>query len=100
MRFTPILMFAAFAAASPLTARDSPCDQKSFQCCSQVVNPSSPAASALIGLLGISAPTSGEVGLTCSPLSGTGDSCDQKPVCCDDNSYNGIIALGCTSASA
>ncbi|KAG7441657.1 hydrophobin-251 [Guyanagaster necrorhizus] len=38
-------------------------------------------------------------GVTCSPITGIGaggTDCSDQPVCCTDNSYNGVVALGCT----
>ncbi|KAK0184041.1 hydrophobin-251 [Armillaria mellea] len=38
-------------------------------------------------------------GVTCSPISviGVGGTqCNNQVVCCDDNNFNGLIALGCT----
>ncbi|KAF8875137.1 hypothetical protein BD779DRAFT_1678405 [Infundibulicybe gibba] len=37
--------------------------------------------------------------MTCSPISAIGlggNSCSAQPVCCSNNSFNGIVALGCT----
>ncbi|KAI3597612.1 hydrophobin [Moniliophthora roreri] len=39
-----------------------------------------------------------DVGLTCDPITvigAGGNSCSASPVCCSDNSFNGVIAIGC-----
>ncbi|TFK60745.1 hydrophobin-domain-containing protein [Pluteus cervinus] len=39
------------------------------------------------------------VGVTCTPLTIVGlggDSCSEQPVCCTDNSFGGVISVGCT----
>ncbi|TFK60743.1 fungal hydrophobin, partial [Pluteus cervinus] len=39
------------------------------------------------------------VGITCSPLNILGlgaNSCSAQPVCCTNNTFNGVIAVGCT----
>ncbi|KAK0474294.1 hydrophobin-251 [Armillaria luteobubalina] len=80
------------------------------QCCQSTENicltssplPSnlSPSTVALLGLLGvIVGDLTADVGLTCSPISVIGvggTSCDAQTVCCDDNNFNGVIALGCS----
>ncbi|KAG6828114.1 hypothetical protein H0H92_009166 [Tricholoma furcatifolium] len=45
----------------------------------------------------------GQVGLTCTPVSALavgGTSCSQQTVCCSDNNFNGVVALGCTPINA
>ncbi|KAF8954462.1 fungal hydrophobin-domain-containing protein [Flammula alnicola] len=53
----------------------------------------------LAGLLGLDLGSiTGLIGLTCSPLDILGiggNSCSQQPVCCSNNNFNGVIALGC-----
>ncbi|KAK0212025.1 hydrophobin-251 [Armillaria fumosa] len=72
------------------------------QCCESTQNPSdlSPSTVALLGLLGVVVgDLTADVGLTCSPISVIGvggTSCDAQAVCCDDNKFNGVIALGCS----
>ncbi|GAB88060.1 hypothetical protein GORBP_124_00010, partial [Gordonia rubripertincta NBRC 101908] len=39
------------------------------------------------------------IGLTCDPISVIGiggNSCTAQPVCCENNNFNGVVALGCT----
>ncbi|KAG2032424.1 hypothetical protein BDR03DRAFT_970119 [Suillus americanus] len=54
----------------------------------------------MYGEIPIFADVLGEVGLGCTPISviGTGDgaSCLQQPVCCSNESYNGLVNIGCT----
>ncbi|KAK0199590.1 hydrophobin-251 [Desarmillaria ectypa] len=72
------------------------------QCCDSTENPNnlSPSTTALMALLGIVAgDITATVGLTCSPISVIGvggTNCNAQPVCCDNNNFNGLIALGCT----
>ncbi|TFK66083.1 fungal hydrophobin, partial [Pluteus cervinus] len=77
------------------------CNTGSIQCCNSVQDSSSTIVTSLAGLLGISLGSiTGLVGVTCSPLSVIGvgsNSCSQQPVCCENNSFNGILALGCNS---
>ncbi|KAI0717360.1 fungal hydrophobin-domain-containing protein [Cerioporus squamosus] len=92
------------AAATPLDVRggepSSSCSTGALQCCDSVQSASSPKAAALLGLLGIVVQgITGQVGLTCSPITvigvGSGSSCTAQTVCCQDNSHGGLISLGC-----
>ncbi|KAF6753387.1 hydrophobin-251 [Ephemerocybe angulata] len=78
----------------------SQCNTGPVQCCNSVQAANSPGLAGLLALLGvIVGPLTGQVGVTCSPLSVIGlpgNSCSAQPVCCTNNSFNGIIALGCT----
>jgi hypothetical protein len=36
------------------------------------------------------------VGQNCSPFWGSNEACNNVPLCCQDNSFGGLIAAGCT----
>ncbi|KAI0355201.1 fungal hydrophobin [Trametes cingulata] len=91
------------AAATPLEARQS-CDTAPIQCCASTTTAGSPAASKILGLLGVVVQDLDVlVGLGCSPISvvgvGAGNSCSGETVCCADNSH-GLISIGCVPVSA
>ncbi|KAH9482523.1 Fruiting body protein SC3 [Psilocybe cubensis] len=114
-------VFATLAAATP-TRRNEPasqCNTGGLQCCDSLTTANSSAASKIISLLGIVVQdVTATVGLTCSPISVIGLGGDSwytpsymlcsdlnselffsstaQPVCCQDNSFHGLIALGCT----
>jgi hypothetical protein len=90
----------AGARRSTPSGTPSQCNTGPVQCCNSVTTASNPVASLLIGLLGILG-VGGDVvvGLTCSPLSVIGiggNSCSSQPVCCENNNFNGAIAIGCS----
>ncbi|KAJ3575665.1 hypothetical protein NP233_g942 [Leucocoprinus birnbaumii] len=75
------------------------CNTGPIQCCNQVTKASSGPASLIARLLGLVLDGDLLVGLTCSPLSVIGiggNSCSSQPVCCQNNSFNGLIAIGCS----
>lgn len=88
------------APPTTTTAPASQCNTGSLQCCNSVQSASSGAVGLLLGLLGVVLQDlTVLVGITCSPLSVIGvggNSCSAQPVCCENNSFNGIIAIGCT----
>ncbi|KAF9057911.1 fungal hydrophobin-domain-containing protein [Panaeolus papilionaceus] len=93
---------ASLAVASP-TGGSSPsnqCNTGELQCCNNVQAANSSSIAGLLGLLGIVVgDITGLVGVNCSPLSVIGiggNSCTAQPVCCTNNSFNGLVALGCT----
>ncbi|KAG6855989.1 hypothetical protein H0H87_008669 [Tephrocybe sp. NHM501043] len=96
-------MFARFSAAIllalPLLAAAG-CSTEKQQCCNSVQKAGSPSAASLLSLLGVAVQgVTAQVGLTCSPLTAlgaAGQSCNQQTVCCENNNFNGIVALGCT----
>ncbi|KAJ7254650.1 hypothetical protein B0H12DRAFT_549875 [Mycena haematopus] len=67
-------------------------------CCTSAVPPSDPTAASLIKLLGATTPNSdsGLVAITCSHLSSR--TCARQTVCCDSDTFDGVIATGCTMA--
>ncbi|KAK0447438.1 hydrophobin 2 [Desarmillaria tabescens] len=91
------------AMAAPTTATDTggQCNTGSIQCCNQAGPANSlPLVVLLTGLFGIILPSVDvPVGLNCNPLSvigAGGNSCTQQSVCCENNNFNGLIAVGCT----
>ncbi|TFK26944.1 fungal hydrophobin [Coprinopsis marcescibilis] len=98
--FSTLALFVAAAAAGPLEARQGQCNTGPIQCCNSVQTAKDPATSALLGLLGIVVQDLNiPIGVTCSPISVIGvpgNSCSSQPVCCEDNSFKGIVAIGCT----
>ncbi|KAH7905554.1 fungal hydrophobin-domain-containing protein [Hygrophoropsis aurantiaca] len=95
--------FALLAVATPTNvARQSgECNTGSISCCNSVQAADSSAVTTILGLLGIVlGDVTGLVGLSCSPITavglGSGGTCNQEPVCCTDDEYNGLINLGCS----
>ncbi|TFK24615.1 hydrophobin-315 [Coprinopsis marcescibilis] len=79
------------------------CNGGQVQCCNSVqqANNLDYYTGALLGLLQIDVKQlTGSVGATCTALNvvgvGASAACNQQKVCCTGNSFNGVIALGCT----
>ncbi|KAK0432512.1 fungal hydrophobin-domain-containing protein [Armillaria borealis] len=78
------------------------CATGSAQCCDSTQSPTDLSApvSTLLGLLGVVAgQLTGNVGVSCSPITviGLGSTqCSNQVVCCDSNNFNGLVSLGCT----
>ncbi|KAF5325860.1 hypothetical protein D9611_000545 [Ephemerocybe angulata] len=76
------------------------CNTDPIQCCQSVQTAGSPDVTKIFGLLGISVEDVNVlVGLTCSPISVIGvpgNSCSAQPVCCTNNTFNGVVAIGYT----
>ncbi|KAI0707285.1 fungal hydrophobin [Earliella scabrosa] len=72
-----------------------------LQCCQTVGRPTDGPVALLLSLLGVVIKDpSTPIGLTCSPLaSATAGTCTAKTVCCEDNSYSGLIAINCVPAA-
>jgi len=102
LSFVSTVALATLAAATPVRRGGEPassCSTGPVQCCDSVQSAGSPAASTLLGLLGIVVQGADvPIGITCSPISVIGvggDSCSAQAVCCDNNSFNGVVAIGC-----
>ncbi|PPQ72862.1 hypothetical protein CVT26_003486 [Gymnopilus dilepis] len=96
-----VLGLPVLAAASVLPRTDgSQCTTGSLQCCNQTQSADSSLVGLLAGLLGIVlGPITGQVGVSCSPITvigAGGTSCNEQPVCCTGNSFNGLLVVGCT----
>ncbi|KAF5320953.1 hypothetical protein D9619_001629 [Psilocybe cf. subviscida] len=109
MRFATatLLSLPIFAAATTVdvAARNddggSQCSGGTINCCNSTQNSTALNLGTLSSLLGIQLPNIGAlIGLTCTSiaaLSALGQQCASQQVCCTNNSFNGLIALGCTA---
>ncbi|KAG6835099.1 hypothetical protein H0H93_004839 [Arthromyces matolae] len=93
---------AAILLALPLFAvAQTSCSTQNQQCCNSVQDATSPGVAEIVhSLLGVAVEdVTAQVGLTCTPISVlaiSGVSCNQQTVCCENNNFNGLVALGCT----
>ncbi|VDC00126.1 unnamed protein product [Peniophora sp. CBMAI 1063] len=80
------------------------CNTGELQCCNSVQDSSSKGITdlldeSLLSLLPLGfANSNTQVGVTCDPIVpevGAASQCNQQTVCCDNTSFQGIIALGC-----
>ncbi|RDX44329.1 hypothetical protein OH76DRAFT_1301733, partial [Lentinus brumalis] len=76
------------------------CNTGEIQCCDSVKDSKSPEMSSVLSSLGIDITDDlGLSGTSCSPIDtlglGGGTECNQKPVCCNNNTYQGLINIGC-----
>lgn len=106
----PVVALSSLAAAAPnAVARGSSgssCGNgNTMQCCNQTYTTTSTNINYLEGLLGIvlSGNLGSLLGLNCSPITvlgvGSGTSCTQQTVCCDNVTFNGLINIGCINIS-
>jgi len=91
---------AVFVAAAPTAPGSQACSTGPVQCCNQVHKKDSSEFALFHGLLPIGLQdVTGSLALDCSPLSVVGlggNSCSAQTVCCQDNTFNGLINVGCT----
>ncbi|KAK0447421.1 fungal hydrophobin [Desarmillaria tabescens] len=89
----------ASGATTTVTELASSCDSANLQCCNSVQSGNSNAVGMLLGLLGVVlSDVTALVGISCTPITivGVGSTgCNQQTVCCQNNTFNGIIAIGC-----
>ncbi|KAF9552094.1 fungal hydrophobin [Agrocybe pediades] len=89
---------ATLAAATGIPAGQ--CTTGPIQCCASTGHSDDTTISKLLGLLGVVVQdVTALIGVTCSPISVIGiggNSCTAQPVCCTNNSFGGLVALGCT----
>ncbi|KAL4880268.1 hypothetical protein BJY04DRAFT_191517 [Aspergillus karnatakaensis] len=90
-----ILAYLAMASNVLAKIPASECSEQ-LLCCQSLQHPSGPAATTVLGLLGIVlGPTGQLAGLTCDRIAPVGGMCSAEPVCCLNNNFNGLIALNC-----
>lgn len=89
----------AFSAATVIPRHDGNCNTGPIQCCQNTQSSDGPMASQLFALLGLNIQdVNVPIGITCSPITGIGAGsagCEAEPVCCENNNFQGIIAIGC-----
>ncbi|EIW52222.1 fungal hydrophobin [Trametes versicolor FP-101664 SS1] len=99
--------FAAFAILAVATATPQAagsCSTGTLQCCNSVEAAGSAAVAPILAALGVVVQDLNiPVGLSCSGVNGVGvggsDSCSTNAVCCDENNFGGLLAIGCLPAS-
>ncbi|KAK7041464.1 hypothetical protein VNI00_009331 [Paramarasmius palmivorus] len=96
-----LLTVASLATLAAATTKipASQCNPGHLQCCNSSQLASEPPVSTILGPLGVVVQDLNVlVGITCSPINviGTGGtSCNAEPLCCENNNFNGLIAVGC-----
>jgi hypothetical protein len=100
MSFRNCLMLALVVVVGMIGSGASQCNTGPVQCCNSVDSASSSLVSQLLAIFGVPVSSvTGLVGVTCLSITGigaSGNGCAQQPVCCTNNNFNGVIALGCT----
>ncbi|PPQ67785.1 hypothetical protein CVT25_009089 [Psilocybe cyanescens] len=107
--FFVLAILAMLAAATSTTVTTSPgaptsipanqCNGSNLQCCNSLERSDGSVVGTLLGLLGVVIQgVEVLVGITCSPIDVLGigqNECHSQPVCCENNNFSGIIAIGC-----
>ncbi|KAG8216613.1 fungal hydrophobin [Butyriboletus roseoflavus] len=100
-RLFAVASLAAFAVAgpAPLALRDQ-CNTGSINCCNSVQQANDVAnVLSLFGIASVLDGVTGQVAMGCDPtalVGGSGAQCQQQPVCCTGNKFNGLINIGCS----
>lgn len=73
MQFAALTVLAVVAVASAGSAPSDQCNTGAIQCCNSVQEANSPSVAGLFGVLGIAVKdVTGQVGVTCSPITAVG----------------------------
>ncbi|ESK88579.1 hydrophobin [Moniliophthora roreri MCA 2997] len=96
---------AASLHGSPHGSPVAECNTGPVQCCNIVDNFENEDVANALGLVGVVVQDLNiPIGVNCVPISAVigigGNSCSQQPVCCEENNFNGLVALGCTPINA
>ncbi|KAH6899499.1 hydrophobin-315 [Coprinopsis sp. MPI-PUGE-AT-0042] len=99
---TLTLASAVLAGGHPTEVEYEQCNGGTVQCCESTQSSKnlSYGMQGLIAGLGVKvSQLTGQVGLGCSGVQvvavGGSSSCTQQKVCCSNNNFNGVVALGC-----
>ncbi|KAI0791382.1 fungal hydrophobin-domain-containing protein [Abortiporus biennis] len=106
--FFTITLAALVAQANPTPRSYSQCNTGNVQCCNQVQRAGAPGMSTIIQqLLDLDIPVQNadtNIGTDCTPINalgmGNGANCASEPVCCDNNTEDGLIGVGCSPVNA
>ncbi|EAU81972.1 hypothetical protein CC1G_09158 [Coprinopsis cinerea okayama7 len=105
--FTLATAVIAAPGGRPSEVEYEQCNGGTVQCCNsyQKADSIDHSASKLLNLLNIDVKqVAAGLGLSCTGVNvvgiGGGSSCTQQKVCCNNNSFNGVVALGCTPINA
>ncbi|KAF5352555.1 hypothetical protein D9756_006096 [Leucocoprinus leucothites] len=116
-KFLAVAALVSYAVALPTNAGGptvNQCNVQNQQCCNSVQSADHADTTSTInqglnnGLLsgvtagGILNGVSVPVGLDCTPISVlalAGNKCTAQPVCCSNNTFNGVVAIGCSPLS-
>ncbi|KAF8154763.1 type 1 hydrophobin [Crassisporium funariophilum] len=96
-----VATMAVFVAAAPSPQVTDSCNTGPVQCCNQMLEAEDEHYDIITALLSLDvASITGQIGLSCTPITaigvGSGANCNSSPVCCSDNQFNGLVAVGCT----
>ncbi|KAF5350887.1 hypothetical protein D9758_010489 [Tetrapyrgos nigripes] len=95
----PVTTTVTVTAPATTVTSVSQCNTGTINCCNSLERADSSVVGVLLGLLGVVLQgVEGLVGITCSPINILGigqNECASQPVCCENNNFSGIIAIGC-----
>ncbi|EIW52215.1 fungal hydrophobin [Trametes versicolor FP-101664 SS1] len=100
--FTAFTALAILAVASP-TPQAGSCSTGALQCCNSVQSADSLGIAPILAAIGVILQDINiPIGVTCSPISvvgvGSGNACSSNAVCCENNSFGGLLSIGCLPA--
>ncbi|KAL1659198.1 hydrophobin 6 [Schizophyllum commune] len=92
------------ASSKPTDSAQDQCNSGTLQCCESTTKSSDIDRVLLSSMLGVDVGSiTGLIGKNCSPVSvvgvGAGSTCDTQTVCCDGDSFDGLVNLGCKSGN-
>ncbi|KAL1758758.1 hydrophobin 6 [Schizophyllum commune] len=92
------------ASSKPTDSAQDQCNSGTLQCCESTTEAKDIDRVLLSSLLGVDVGSiTGLIGKNCSPVSvvgvGAGSTCATQTVCCDGDSFDGLVNLGCKSGN-
>jgi len=93
---------AVFVVALPSPQISNSCNGGSAYCCNSSQPATSKGSQSKTGV-GAIVPAAVSAGITCTPiniLALSGESCTSQTICCDNNTYSGLVDAGCNPINA